>query len=273
MPDRLVVVRGGGDLGSGVALRLWRCGFPVVILETTRPIAVRRTVAFSESIYDGTRKVEEAEARRAESAEGALRIVEERLIAVLIDPDAQTLETLQPVALVDAIMAKRNIGTCRTMAPLVIGLGPGFEASIDVHAVVETNRGPNLGRVIWNGAAEPDTGMPGPVRGVAAGRVVDAGPEGLPGQIQRAALGACGVQPAGGGVERLCGVNGGLESGDGLEGRDGDRRARHGLGMAADGVLGLRNQVVGDGAVRAGLASVPHHGTQIREVHGRQRAA
>jgi hypothetical protein len=139
--DRLVLVRGGGDLGSGVALRLWRAGFPVVILERPNPIAVRRTVSFSEAVYDGEARVEEGEAYRAETLacryDGTAGV-----IPVLVDTDAHTAcDALLPYAVVDAIMAKRNTGIDTSLAPLVVALGPGFTAGCEVHAVVETNRG------------------------------------------------------------------------------------------------------------------------------------
>lgn len=178
MFDQRAVVRGGGDLGSGVALRLWRCGFAVIILETSNPIAVRRTVAFSEAIYDGRATVEEAVARRAAvtDIEACLANAE---IPVLVDPEVDSLSDIRPFALVDAILAKRNVGTRNDMAPFVVGLGPGFSAGESVHAVVETNRGPNLGRVIWTGEAEENTGEPAGVQGVGAARVLRAPSNGI----------------------------------------------------------------------------------------------
>lgn len=169
-----VVIRGGGDLGSGVALRLWRCGFPIIILETAQPVAVRRSVAFSEAVYEGAWRVEEAVARRAENVMEAIEISVAGDIPVLVDPAARSLPDLTPSVLVDAILAKRNTGTSRMMAPLVVGLGPGFTARDDVDAVIETNRGPRLGRVLWEGQADPNTGQPGPVAGKANERVIRA---------------------------------------------------------------------------------------------------
>lgn len=175
MSDGVIVVRGGGDLGSGVALRLWRIGFTVVILETDAPLAVRRTVAFCEAVHDGLARVEEATARLCHAVSEALAA---EGIAVLIDPAAAAVPELHPVAVVDAIMAKRNTGTYLDMAPTVIGLGPGFRVGIDAHAVVETNRGPDLGRVLWEGSAEPDTGEPGYVKGATSSRVLRSPAEG-----------------------------------------------------------------------------------------------
>lgn len=168
------MVRGGGDLGSGVALRLWRVGFRVVILEVPSPVAVRRTVCFAEAVYSGAARVEEATGALVTSPPDALRCLRRRTVAVVVDPRAQCLNTLQPAGLVDAIMAKRNTGTSRDMARCVVGLGPGFGAGEDVHAVIETNRGPDLGRVIWSGQAEPDTGEPGAMQGRTVSRVLRA---------------------------------------------------------------------------------------------------
>jgi xanthine dehydrogenase accessory factor len=172
--DYTVVIRGGGDLGSGVALRLWRSGFPVIVLESERPIAVRRTVSFAEAVYEGQSCVEEARGRLVRSAAEAVAALAARDVPVLIDPQAQSRHLLDPEIVVDAIMAKRNMGTHRSMAPFVVALGPGFEAGDDVHAVVETNRGPHLGRVIWEGQAAPNSGEPGPVQGVTGARVLRA---------------------------------------------------------------------------------------------------
>lgn len=172
MSGELVVVRGGGDLGSGVALRLWRCGFRLLVLESSRPVAVRRTVAFAEAVYDGHAQVEEAEACLMSSSDVNANSLPCDHIGVVVDPGARVLLGMRPAAVIDAIMAKRNTGTGVDMAPTVIGLGPGFEAGVDVHAVVETNRGPNLGRVIWRGGAEGNTGRPGMVAGHDQDRVL-----------------------------------------------------------------------------------------------------
>ena len=169
-----VVVRGGGDLGSGVILRLWRAKFEVIVLETPEPIAVRRTVSFAEAVFDGSASVEEAPGILVDGVEDALRLVERRKVPVLVDPEAASIGWLRPDALVDATMAKRNLGTVLGMAPLVVCLGPGFHAGIDCDAVIETNRGPHLGRVIWSGSAEANTGVPAPVRGAGAARVLRA---------------------------------------------------------------------------------------------------
>lgn len=171
----LVVIRGAGDLASGVALRLHRAGFPVILTEIEHPLAVRRTVAFAQAVFDGVCCVEEVTGRRCKIANAAA-VVADGEVAVIIDPAGETLRRLQPPVVVDAIMAKRNTGTRRADAPFVVALGPGFTAGVDCHAVIETERGHNLGRVIWQGSAAPDTGEPGELPGVGrrASRVLRA---------------------------------------------------------------------------------------------------
>ena len=180
--DLLVLIKGAGDLATGVALRLFRAGFSIVMTEVERPLAVRRTVAFAQAVFDGTCRVEDVTAQRG-TPEQAYALLAQGQIVVLVDPRAESVATLHPHSLVDAIMAKRNTGTRIGAAPLVVALGPGFTAQIDCHAVIETNRGHNLGRVFWQGSAEPDTGAPGelpgagrqvtrPARAPAAGNVI-----------------------------------------------------------------------------------------------------
>ena len=170
----LVLVKGAGDLGTGVAWRLFKYGLGVVMTETARPMVVRRKVSFAQAVYDGKMTVEGIEAVLVNDAAGALRTVSEKKVPVLIDPLASCIEKLKPVVVVDAIMAKRNTGTRISDAPLVIGLGPGFTAGVDVHVVIETCRGHNLGRVIKKGCAAPDTGVPGEVAGYTAERLLRA---------------------------------------------------------------------------------------------------
>lgn len=167
-----IVVRGAGDVATGVILRLTRCGYRVIALEIPAPTAIRRTVAFSEAVYEGSAVVEGVQALRADSAADALRILEAGKVPVLVDPDCALLGALEPEALVDAIIAKRNTGTRVGMAPVLIALGPGFTAPGVVDAVIETNRGHRLGRVILRGGAEPNTGTPGLIAGKSAERVV-----------------------------------------------------------------------------------------------------
>lgn len=185
-PGALVVVRGGGDLGTGVAHRLVRAGYGVTVLEADAPTAVRRLVAFCEAVREASVIVEGVEARLAELGDlGALRPAAGGSAArwpdwvpVLVDPEGCALGRLRPDAVVDARMAKRNLGTSRDDAPVTIGLGPGFTAGVDVDLVVETKRGHDLGRVIEVGAALPDTGVPGRVGGAGEKRVLRSPAEG-----------------------------------------------------------------------------------------------
>lgn len=172
--DKLILVRGAGDLATGVIHRLVRCGFPVIALEVEKPLAIRRTVAFASAIYDETMTLEGVTAIHVEDAQAAREIAGKGQVPVLIDPEATSLKALKPQVVVDAIIAKRNLGTHKEMAPTVIALGPGFSAGVDVHAVIETNRGHNLGRVILDGPAEADTRTPGLTAGFGIERVVHA---------------------------------------------------------------------------------------------------
>ena len=170
----LTLIRGAGDLASGIALRLHRCGFSVVMTDLAKPTAIRRTVSFSEAIRNGCCTVEDATARFAPDASAARSIAEAGEIAVLCDAQCRCREELAPDALVDAILAKRNTGTRRSDAPIVIGVGPGFTAGEDCHAVVETMRGHNLGRTLYRGSALPNTNIPGLIGGFAGERVLRA---------------------------------------------------------------------------------------------------
>jgi xanthine dehydrogenase accessory factor len=169
----VVLIRGAGEMATGVAYRLYQSRLRVCLLEITKPLAVRRTVCFSEAVYDGEKEVEGVWAKLIARPEEIPSVWTEKRIPVLVDPDSrQTLEFLKPDVFVDAILAKKNLGTESDDAPLVIGLGPGFTAGKDVHAVIETNRGHHLGRVILKGEAEPDTGVPGEIGGYAVERVL-----------------------------------------------------------------------------------------------------
>jgi xanthine dehydrogenase accessory factor len=170
----LVLLRGGGDLATGVALRLHRAGIRVAIAELERPLVVRRTVAFAEAVYAGVVDVEGVVARRVQKVIVAPAVAAEGEIPVLVDPMLASLPALAPAALVDARMLKRDVDTTMDVAPLVIGLGPGFEAGANCHAVVETMRGHSLGRVIWQGGAQPDTGVPGTIASQNLDRVLRA---------------------------------------------------------------------------------------------------
>ena len=174
MNNILVIIRGGGDLATGVAVRLFRAGFPVMILEIERPTVIRLPVSFARAIYEGKVMVEEVEAVLIPSWEKAEGIIKKGKIPVLIDPRGSCIEKLSPTVIVDAILAKRNLGTRKDQAPLVIGLGPGFTAGEDVDVVIETKRGHNLGRVYYHGQAAPDTGVPGEVGGESKRRLLRA---------------------------------------------------------------------------------------------------
>ena len=172
--DTLVLIKGAGDLATGVAARLYRCGFPVVMTELPRPLMVRRTVSFGEAVYETEVVVEGIQARRVDDVATARSAIAHGEVPVLVDPETRCLADLAPAVLVDAVMAKTNTGTRLADAPLVITLGPGFAAGVDCHAVVETNRGHRLGRAIYAGSAEPDTGEPGLVGGMTHQRILRA---------------------------------------------------------------------------------------------------
>jgi xanthine dehydrogenase accessory factor len=174
-----VLIRGGGDLASGVAWRLHVSGFRVIITEIAQPMAVRRTVSFCEAVYDGQTEVEGVKALCAEDPQDVPAVWEKGWIPVLVDPGAESRKVIRPRVLVDAVMAKRNLGTTMNHAPLVIALGPGFSVGKDAHYVVETNRGHRLGRILLSGGAQPSTGIPGPVQGITTERVLRAPGDGV----------------------------------------------------------------------------------------------
>jgi len=178
--SRLVVlIKGGGEVASGVAHKLARSRFRVCMTETAEPLAVSRGVAFCEAVYDGEKEVEGIVARRAESSSEILKLWRDGRIAIVVDPKTSVRKVLKPGVLVDAIMAKKNLGTGIGHAPLVIGLGPGFKAGKDVHLVVETNNSERLGRVIFEGEAEKDTGIPVAIGGLTHERALHAAEGGL----------------------------------------------------------------------------------------------
>jgi xanthine dehydrogenase accessory factor len=174
-----VLVKGGGDLASGVTWRLHQCGFRVYLTEIDQPMAVRRKVSFCEAVYEGEAEVEGVRALLIRDPADVFRAWEQGRIPVLVDPKGESKSVTKPDVIVDAILAKRNLGTSITDARLVIALGPGFDAGKDAHYVVETNRGHNLGRLLSSGSAEPDTGVPGSVKGIAADRVLRSPTAGL----------------------------------------------------------------------------------------------
>lgn len=177
--ENLVVVRGAGDLATGVAVRLHRAGYRVLALETGQPTTIRRTVAFSEAVYTKSVTVDGVVCRLAESDRQAKSIMDAKEVALMIDPDGDAISSLHPAVVVDAIIAKKNLGTRVDMAPLVIALGPGFTAPDDCHAVIETQRGHYLGKIILDGSASANTGIPGMIAGYGKERVIHSPVEGV----------------------------------------------------------------------------------------------
>ena len=174
----LILVKGAGDLATGTAVRLYRAGFQVVMTDIAQPTAVRRTVAFSQCIYDGQTTVEGITARKAENRDQVRDILAAGEIPVLVDPQAAILAQLPFMVVVDAILAKKNLGTTISDAPIVLALGPGFTAGVDCHGVIETKRGHDLGRLILEGTAIPNTGVPGDVGGYTTERIIRAPADG-----------------------------------------------------------------------------------------------
>ena len=175
----LIVVRGGGDLATGTIHKLVKCGFCVLVLEVENPSAIRRNVSFSEAVYQGQHTVENMTCFKAESVLQAKSFIEQGRLTILTDPYGKAILQLKPLAVVDAIIAKKNLGTNKSMAPITVALGPGFVAGTDVDAVVETKRGHNLGRVIWQGGAQPNTGIPGIIAGYGKERVIHSPEKGI----------------------------------------------------------------------------------------------
>ena len=159
--DDVILVRGGGDLATGTIHRLWSAGLKVLVLEAEHPAAIRRQVSVSEAVYEGGAVVEGMRAVLVKTLDEAVVVWHRGDVPVMVDPKGELIPQVQPAALVDAILAKKNLGTMRDMAPLTIALGPGFTAGVDVDFVVETKRGHRLGRIIREGAAIPNTGVPG----------------------------------------------------------------------------------------------------------------
>jgi len=174
-----IMIRGGGDLASGVALRLARIGMRVCITELAQPLAVRRLVSFAEAVYSGEITIEGVLGRKVSGFDEARQRMGTGMVPVLVDPAGEARHALQPLVIVDGRMTKRPPDLDLNSAPLVIGLGPGFLAGVNCHAVVETKRGPFLGRVIWEGPAEPDSGLPEMVADHQADRVLRAPADGV----------------------------------------------------------------------------------------------
>ena len=177
--DKKIWIRGAGDLATGIALRLYRSGFDIVMSDIAVPTTVRRTVAFSPAVYTGETSVEGITGKLCENISMIDTVIESGCIPVIVDPSGEIMKEYKPDIIVDAIIAKTNIGTKITDADIVIGVGPGFEAGVDCHAVVETKRGHNLGRVIWSGSAYPNTGVPGNIGGYTVERIIRATADGV----------------------------------------------------------------------------------------------
>ncbi len=173
MTDLLAVIKGAGDLATGVALSFRAAGFRVLMTELARPTAIRLSVSFAEAVYSGNHVVEGVRAELA-AIESWRSVLEAGDVAVLVDPRCAVLKDADAAVVVDAVMAKNNTGTSRKDGPVVIALGPGFAAGLDADAVIETMRGHELGRVIREGCARLDTGVPGEIGGKTSERVLKA---------------------------------------------------------------------------------------------------
>jgi xanthine dehydrogenase accessory factor len=185
-PNNLVVlVKGGGEMATGVVHRLVSSHLRICMTEVPFPQAVRREVAFSEAVFDKEKEVEGIVARRVDSPDQIPMTWKEGKVPLLIDPEANVITLLKPDVIIDATLAKKNLGIKITDAPLTIGLGPGFHAGRDVHVVIETNRGHNLGRIISSGEAEPNTGIPGAIGGYTEERVIRAPTNGIFGTMKK----------------------------------------------------------------------------------------
>ena len=175
----LAVIKGAGDLATGIACRLYESGFDLVMTETARPTTVRCTVAFSQAVYQVKTVVEGIPAKLADTPSAALTLTKQGAVAVLVDPEGKAVEALRPDVVVDAILAKENLGTRIADAPCVVGVGPGFTPGVDCHAAVETQRGHDLGRVLWDRAPAPNTGVPGNIGGYSVERLLRAPADGV----------------------------------------------------------------------------------------------
>lgn len=174
-----VLIKGAGDLATGIAIRLKKCGFSIVMTDISVPTTVRRTVAFSRAVYENEVTIEGITGRLVQSVEEAEEVVQNGDIAVIVDEKAAILYEWNPMVMIDAILAKKNLGTTIHDAPLVIGVGPGFTAKKDCHLVIETKRGHYMGKVITSGSAIANTGIPGNIGGYTTERIIRATADGL----------------------------------------------------------------------------------------------
>lgn len=178
MKNNRIIVRGGGDIASGTIQKLHRSGFKVLVLEIETPSSIRRNVSFSEAVYDGETTIEGIKGVFVNTTDEILRVWDKGHVPVTIDAKGKLIKEIKPIAVVDAILAKKNLGTDMSMATITIALGPGFNAGVDVNMVVETMRGHNLGRLIFHGYAEKNTGSPGIIGGYSNERVIYSNYEG-----------------------------------------------------------------------------------------------
>lgn len=176
---KTIIVRGGGDIATGIVHRLFKAGFKVIVLDIEKPLAIRRKVSFCQAIYSGEIIIEGVKGVLSKDINEVYDNLEKGYIPVYIDEEAKIINEIRPLAVVDSILAKRNLGTNRDMAPITIGVGPGFEAGKDVDLVVETNRGHYLGRVIYEGTSIKNTGIPGSIMGYTEERVIRAEGDGI----------------------------------------------------------------------------------------------
>lgn len=177
--DDIAIIRGGGDIATGVAHRLHRSGFKVLIVEIEKPTVIRRTVSFAQAVFQHSTEVEGVRAIKASNIEDIYKCWEERSIPIIIDEKLNILKEIKADILVDGILAKENLGTSRDLAPITIALGPGFEAGVDVDVVIETKRGHYLGSLIFEGFAEPNSGIPGIINGFGKERVIKSPADGV----------------------------------------------------------------------------------------------
>ncbi len=168
---KTIVVRGAGDLATGIIIKLHNCGYKVIALEIEKPTSIRRLVSFSEAVFKGQVQIENVEGKFFDNIDDALEFDG---VSVLVDEQCKIIKELTPFCVIDSILAKKNIGTKIDMAEIVIGVGPGFNAGVDCHAVIETKRGHNLGRIYYKGFAIENTGVPGEIMGYSSQRVIYA---------------------------------------------------------------------------------------------------
>lgn len=177
--NNIVIIRSGGDIASGIIQRLYNTGFKVIVLEVANPSSIRRKVCYGEAVYRGEMKIENITSKLVKSIKEAIEVAQGGEIAVLVDPQGNSIREIKPPIVIDAILAKKNFGTYTSMAPITIGVGPGFYAGKDVDAVIETKRGHTLGKPIYEGEAIKNTGIPGNIGGYTKERVIHSEYEGI----------------------------------------------------------------------------------------------